>query len=462
MKKQQFLLLLSFLTFYVCGFAQTFEELRFPSPINQPELKIAGLLVRSSDDNGNLRLRVFDSISKKQSITLFQLKTSVFKNKSGSVDSFYWIAKPINPKHIKGTLVYETTPNSIILKRNPLGKYKPWKSIIYDRDTVIVDYLEPPKTIPKKNLTKELLGNYFNETEPSYTEYRNFITINSTNRNIPNPVLHVVIIADLFDEKIGEGCNKDLMNLTLAYAQIAKKLNIPLDTIFVRGEAYSRKGVEQALITLEKNTNSNDIIMFHYTGHGFNRNDDDDPDPFPNFFLIPNKDKKQWESSKYKSWLAGIRNETMAVNEIYKSIVDMGARLNGVFSDCCNGTDFTLSNNVLDDTTRLEQMVQARGFLDMYQINCKMLFLEQKASFLSIAAQKGELSASMNDIGSLYTLNYLETLYSFLAPGNFLNDEDINWTKLLQSTNKKSTMSKYARFKGKIIPNSMTPSVIIR
>ncbi len=462
MKKQQFLLLICFLTLYLNGYTQTFEELRFPSPLNKPELKITALLVRSTDDNGNLRLRVFDSITKKQSITLFQLKTSMFKNKSGLIDSFYWIAKPINPKHIKGSLVYLTTPNSIILKRNPLGRYKPWKSIIYDRDTVIIDYLESPKTISKRNLSKELLGNYFTETEPLFTEYNNFIKINSSNRNILNPVLHVIIVADLFDEKIGEGCYQDMMNLTLVYAQIAKKINIPLDTIFVRGEAYSRKGVELALSKLEKNTNSNDIIMFHFTGHGFNRNDEDDPDPFPNFFLIPNKDKKQWESSKYKAWLAGVRNETMAVNDIYNAIVDMGARLNGVFSDCCNGTDFTLSNNVLDDTTELEPMLQARGFLEMYQINCKMLFLEQKASFLSIAAQKGELSASMNDIGSLYTFNYLETLYSFLAPGNILNDEDINWTKLLQSTNKKSTMSKYAKFKGKVIPNSMTPSVIIR
>ena len=91
-----------------------------------------------------------------------------------------------------------------------------------------------------------------------------------------------------------------------------------------------------------------------------------------------------------------------------------------------------------------------------------MLFLEQKASFLSIAAQKGELSASLNDIGSLFTFNYLETLYSFLAPGNILSDDDVNWTKLLQSTNKKSTMPKFAKFKGKVIPNAMTPSSIIR
>lgn len=462
MKKQKFLLLLSFLIHFIYGYAQTFEEMRFPSPIDKPEIKITGLLVRSTDDKNNFRLRAYDSITKKQSITLFQLKTTVFINKSGIVDSFYWITKPINEKLIKGNLVYTTKPNAIILKRNPLGIYKPWKSIIYGSDTVIVDFLEPPKTISKNKLSIQLVENYFNETEPLYAQYKNLIRLNSANKAIQNPVLHVVIVADLFDEKIGEGCSKDLKNLVLAYSLIAKKINIPLDTLIVSGDSYSRKGVELALSSLEKKANSNDVIMFHYTGHGFNRNDDDDPDPFPNFFLIPDKDKKQWESSKYKAWIAGIRKETMSASDIYTAIVEMGARLNGVFSDCCNGIDFTLSNNVLDDTTVIEPMVQSRGFIDMYQINCKMLFLEQKASFLSIAAQKGELSASLNDIGSLFTFNYLETLYSFLAPGNILSDDDVNWTKLLQSTNKKSTMPKFAKFKGKVIPNAMTPSSIIR
>lgn len=209
---------------------------------------------------------------------------------------------------IKGNLAYTTTPNSIILKRNPLGKYKPWKFINYDKDTVMVDFFRSPKSGIKNNLSKQLLDNYFSETELQYALYRNIVLVNSTNRAIPKPVLHVVIVADLFDEKIGEGYNKDLRNLIQAYSSIAKKLNIPLNTLIVRGEACSRRGVEIALYSLEKNTNSNDIIMFHFRGHGFNRNDVNDSDPYPNYFLIPNKDKKQWESSKYNAWIASIRN----------------------------------------------------------------------------------------------------------------------------------------------------------
>lgn len=150
--------------------------------------------------------------------------------------------------------------------------------------------------------------------------------------------------------------------------------------------------------------------------------------------------------------------ETMSSGDIYTAVVEMGARLNGIFRDCCNSDIFALSNTVLEDTTETKK----RGFLNMYQSNCKMLFLEQKASFIAIAAQKGELAASMNDIGSVFTLNYLETLSSFLASGNFLNDEDINWTKILNSTNKKSTIPKYEKFKGKVIPYAMTPISIIK
>jgi len=458
MKKQKILFLVSFLILYVGGFSQIFEEIRFPSPINKPELKITGLLVRSNNDNGHLRLRLYDSISKKESVTLFQLITTVYQNKLGVIDSFYRVAKPNNPNLIKGNLAYTTAPNSIILKRNPLGKYKPWKSINYDKDTLIINFFEPPKSVIKNNLSKQLLDNYFSETELQYALYRNMVLMNLRNRTMPKPVLHVVIVADLFDKIIGKGCNEDLKNLVQAYSLVAKKLNIPLDTLIIRGDAYSRKGVELTLSALENNTNSNDIIMFHFTGHGFNKNDDNDPDPYPNYFLIPNKDKKQWESSKYKSWIAGIRNETMSSGDIYTAVVEMGARLNGVFSDCCNTDSFTLSNTVLEDTTETKK----RGFLNMYQSNCKMLFLEQKASFIAIAAQKGELAASMNDIGSVFTLNYLETLSSFLAPGNFMNDDEISWAKLLQSTNKKSTIPKYAKFKGKVIPNAMTPISIIK
>jgi len=150
--------------------------------------------------------------------------------------------------------------------------------------------------------------------------------------------------------------------------------------------------------------------------------------------------------------------ETMSSGDIYTAVVEMGARLNGIFRDCFNSDSFALSNTVLEDTTETKK----RGFLNMYQSNCKMLFLEQKASFIAIAAQKGELAASMNDIGSVFTLNYLETLSSFLVSGNFLNDEDINWTKILNSTNKKSTIPKYEKFKGKVIPYAMTPISIIK
>ena len=83
-------------------------------------------------------------------------------------------------------------------------------------------------------------------------------------------------------------------------------------------------------------------------------------------------------------------------------------------------------------------------------------------SFFAIAAQKGELSASLNDSGSIFTSNYIESLTSFLSPGNFLSDEDITWSKLLQSTNKKSTIIKYGIFKGTVIPNAMTPIAIIK
>jgi hypothetical protein len=411
--------------------AQNFWQFQWKLSKSSKVYLVEGLLVQMEDNSGFIRLAFQDDL-KNQQIAEINLHLEYLKNTSGNIDSGYLVQVLGTPKLVSGTGLSILDNQCLLFKKlDPLEAVMPSQSGVLDAAGRLVTTLP---LFSKKNLTEmmlvePLLAKYFLKEEPLY---KNYTAPKSRGGGFfvgkPIPTMHVIIVADLKDPSIGKGCKVDQTKLSQVYITIAQKLKVRLDTIFLVNDTYGKVAIQKALDNLKPG--KDDMVLFHYTGHGFNR--EDSLDPYPNMFLVPYEQRTSWEKAKADEQELGLRTNTLGIQEIYQSIVAKGARLNIVFSDCCN-TNYKLKNIPVNDLSGT-----SRGFTNLYPDYCKKLFLDEKVNILATAVIKGEQAASHPTKGSLYTNYYLQIINSFLSPAYNGSIEEVNWKSVIQGTEKKT------------------------
>ena len=393
-----------------------------------PQLKhsssIHALMVQYDDTDAVVRLGYFDSVQHKNIITECQIQNA-FPNSNTETGKILYKLK--ESKSIQGVskipfenygFQFKAIQGSIDLLPTLLNTYRGNGTII--KSTAFKSI----KILKESDLTDKILDDVYLRDEPFYKNYTMGKSRGGFNWGKSIPTLHLMILADLHDEDIGVGCNEDKQKLIQFYSSVTSKLKIRLDTIIIANERYNRASVQLALDSLKPG--NDDIVVFHYTGHGFNR--EDPLDPYPNLFLMPYADRPGWRNLKSKdSAEQALRYATLSIQDIYKIIVSKGARLNCVFSDCCN-TEYKLKNIPVNDDGKTK-----RGILTLYPDYCKKLFIDERASFLATAVKKGEQAASNTRIGSMYTDDYLQIVGKYLTPAYNGTVEDVNWNVILNN-----------------------------
>lgn len=407
---------------------QSFYHFQFSIPEQKHISSINAIMIYYDDNDGVVRLGYFDSLQQKNIITECQIQ---YYNQIGSVDTNTHLIKLNTSKSIQGFTNIQFELYAFIFRSLHLGQENQpisFASVSSDGTKIKPIAFFSQNELAESDLNEKVLDGLFLKEEPFYKNYTKAKSRGGPNWGKSIPTLHVYILADLFDTHIGVGCNEDRKKLIQFYTSVATRLKIRLDTVIITNERYNRSGVQMALDSLKPG--SNDIVVFHYTGHGFNR--DDSNDPYPNLFLVPYAERPVWENLKAKEQEEALRNATMGIQEIYKIIVSKGARLNCVFSDCCN-TEYKLKNVPMIDDGKTK-----RGFFTLYPDYCKKLFIDERASFLATAVKKGEQAASNARIGSLYTDNYLQILGKYLTPAYNGSIDDVNWNAILINTDDKT------------------------
>ncbi len=420
------LILLLGISFNTIG--QSFYRLQFEYPELNRNSIFNAFLIQYDDNDGIVRIGYFDSSQQKNIITECQIQ---LLSQPNNLNSNNYIIKLVNPKSIQGVSSIDFELFAFILKSINGGQMKLPVSVasLSSNGTILKskDFIAQ-NSLAESELNEKVLDGLFLSDEPIYKNYTKAKSRGGFNWGRTIPTLHVYILADFFDENIGAGCMEDQKKLIQFYTTVASRLKIRLDTVTIANNRYNRKGVQMALDSLKPGID--DIVVFHYTGHGFNR--DDPSDPYPNLFLMPYSDRPVFfdtlTKGKAKEKEEALRNATLSIQEIYKVIVSKGARLNCVFSDCCN-TDYNLHNVPMIDDGKTK-----RGFLTLYPDYCKKLFIDERVSFLATATKKGEQAASNDRIGSLYTDNYLQILGKYLTPAYNGSVDDVNWNSVLINT----------------------------
>lgn len=255
--------------------------------------------------------------------------------------------------------------------------------------------------ITLNDMNQQYVEQFFGEEEEEYQMLMNGIRQVKENGNseiipdtpeVTKPTFHLLLVANTEVSDIGVACKRDLNNLKGEFSAIAKVLGMNYDEQIVADDTYSKANVVKMVRGVK--ANPNDVLMFVYTGHGFRF--DDQTDYYPNIDL---------RSSNYDD----PQKSYIAMTDIYNELVNKGARLNIVLSDCCNteaGIDAPMSNvNSLFSRSNTN-----------FDINkLQTLFLGSSGNIKATASSPGEMSWCGQN-GGFFILSFLESLRSQISP----------------------------------------------
>lgn len=409
------ILLASLLSAGFGAFSQTIYEFRYHYTVDGVREDYRAFMLRNADGTGFFRVEYFDEMNTRHLVELPMVEI-YGEHEDGTPDSTQLIFYAEQPRSILGNagdylpdhFVFEEVPDS--------GYYDPaFVYCVNEDQSQDMGTFDEVRLLDEKDLDKDLVLHYFTQQDDFYIQQFETVTRDLTPAE-KQTSLHLVLVANTNDQSIGRTCVVDKEATYRLFSQVAEFLQIRFNPQVIEGQAFSKINVDKAISAVRPAPN--DIVVFYYTGHGFN--DMNQAYQFP-YLDLRDKSFQQFGGAY-----------TLNTESIFQKLKAKGARMNLVISDCCNN-DPGAASLVVDEgaTTRTSSV-------GWDQNNCMALFLSPKpVSLIMTAAAKGELSAGNASLGGIFTFNFRESLEKYMSP--FTRNPD--WNQLISSA-KAQTIAK--------------------
>ncbi len=400
---------------YING--QSIYDVSYYYQIDNHKEEYRALLQRLEDGTGFIRVKFYDEDVKENIVVEMKMEEYYYINEKGIEDTTILVFEGFEPVVIKGPKNYGYNPDIFWLKRDvKAGYFQPWgvtspgENNRYDQGVITtMNFIE------KDALTRDFVLEYYSTTEPFYKNLFETAITRPVSVVLQKAKMHLVIVANTEDADIGVTCELDKKNTLKLFKELcsAEMLNIGLETVVIDGDNFSKQKVDAALTTLSPGPQ--DIVVFYYSGHGFNWNKETRQFPY-----LDLRDKmSQQLTAAY----------TMNVEDIYNLLLKKGARMNLVLSDCCNADP---SQNTVLVSGGASQRTTSLGGVPQ---KCKDLFMNEKPmSLLMTAASRGELSAGTRENGGIFTYMFRETLGKFMGP----YETATSWAAIVDNATKRT------------------------
>lgn len=218
--------------------------------------------------------------------------------------------------------------------------------------------------------------------------------------------LHAIIFADTNDPNIGQYDQQDFINICIETNAICAATGMSLKEYFYKGESCSRANLSNVLEKLK--SESNDVILFYYSGHGT---------------------RSMHDVSDYPQMCLGshYEDEFYPLQKVLSELQNQKARLKIVVGDCCN--------SIGAGVTTKEETTKGVTILTKNPINAYTnLFMNYQGFIIASGSSKGENSITVkrkdgSPGGGLFTISLLAVLQRTVSNG--LNS---NWEEILALT----------------------------
>lgn len=338
---------------------------------------------------------------------------------TGNEDTSTLFIRTTGSKIIAGDSTTKFSPPVFIFKINPVtGYFEPMGVSKADANPEITPgTLFRAKLVEKPATNRPFISEFFGKEEEFSVNLlkpktRGGFTLAPDERKIK---LHLLIVADIDDTTIGPSCDLDMKKALTTFDSIRKHIGLQFNPKAIYGKTYSKKNVQSAIANLKPSPD--DIVVFYYTGHGFRKLEEQRR--FPNIKLKTfHKNRKD------------VLDNSMNMEDIFNSIRKKGARLNLVFSDCCNDDIETVN-------AEGKKPGEKRGStIDWNDTNIRDLFLNKtRLSILATAAQNGQRASSNRSFGGFFTYFFKIAIENFSSKLKY----KVSWEQILTDTRKQTT-----------------------
>lgn len=230
------------------------------------------------------------------------------------------------------------------------------------------------------------------------------LVCNVSYADIEGGTVHFIVFADTEDASIGNSCNQ-----TLKYLQgnMLLKLRRYLDDKDVKSYIYEGNGnftkskLNEVVSTL--NTSSNDIILFYYTGHGFNEGNNDYPT------LTLGRDGED----------LSLRKKDLL--DVYNVLRGKSHRLLVVVAEACNkqatGTSISDNSPLEDDGNKFRMLFASSG------------------DYMISSSKKGQASYAQTGSMGVFSRSFADAMAEMFSDNT---STSVSWPGLFQLVSQKT------------------------
>ncbi len=396
--------LVFFLFIPFCSVAQTLYEVQFQAD----GIDYLGLLVYFNEQDAYMRV----GYTYQNNYHVVNVKYKASTGNYGGTSYFHLLGS--EPTFISEPHGNTYAPDHFLwIWNNNLSAGRPYISINPMINTQTAPRVKAFSLLTTNLITDTYLRRFFGTDESQYIALRKMCGLDKppvdfTTVSRLYTKLHLVIVANTLVSDIGNSCAVDQKNLLNEFESIANTLKISYQPYVISGNQFTRSQVNTLLSNLKPN--SNDIVIFIYRGHGYrwsNQTSD-----WPRIDL------------RYTGYANPAPDNSFNLEEIYRTIVSKGARLNIVMGDCCNsdvgisqmtpGNFLTSQSNTNPDLAKL-----------------KRLFMDAKGNLMASAAKPGEVSWANLSNGGFFTMSFFQALHEEIS---YLSNGVADWKGLIANT----------------------------